>query len=97
MILLFLAHKTTTHAGLGANTAFQDAVDLANAIREIAEKKATLNDRLIAYEKVSCVQMYIHISNINIYHSSRRLFVNEVLGLFECRQAIRLEYTRPTA
>ncbi|KAJ3054849.1 hypothetical protein HK097_000655 [Rhizophlyctis rosea] len=34
------AHATTTHAGLGANTALQDAVDLANAIKRALEDAA---------------------------------------------------------
>jgi salicylate hydroxylase len=42
------AHATTTHGGLGANTAFQDAIDLANAIK----KEGNWSDNVHEYEEV---------------------------------------------
>jgi 2-polyprenyl-6-methoxyphenol hydroxylase-like FAD-dependent oxidoreductase len=41
------AHATTSHAGLGANTAFQDAIDLADAIKKEGDWKKNVEE----YEK----------------------------------------------
>ena len=45
------AHATTTHRGLGANTAFRDAHDLVDSILEFLKNKISLFDSLDKYNK----------------------------------------------
>jgi 2-polyprenyl-6-methoxyphenol hydroxylase-like FAD-dependent oxidoreductase len=46
------AHTMTTHAGLGANTAFQDANDLLNAIKKVDAGLIPIEKALREYESV---------------------------------------------